>query len=118
VSDRPGIPLPSGSTNPFGPNSRYRDVRLRTRKRPDGSDEVFVGRRIIPALDRYRALDRIRTDGATRIDAIAAAAFGDSLLYWRICDANGEADPANAGQPAGRLLIIPLPVELSDDADA
>jgi hypothetical protein len=104
--------------DPFGPSSRYRDVPLRTRKRADGSDETFVGRRIIPGPERYRALDRVRMDGQIRIDAVAAAAFGDSLLYWRICDANGEAEPADATQPAGHLLVIPLPLEIDGNADA
>ena len=102
----------------FGPNSRYRDVPLRTRKRADGTDENFIGRRIIPGLDRYTALDRISTDGQTRIDSVSAGAFGDPLLYWRICDANGEEEPANATKPAGRLLIIPMPLEMSGDGDA
>ena len=102
----------------FGPNSRYRDVPLRVRKRPDGSDETFVGRRIIPGLERFTALDRVSADGQTRIDAVAAEAYGDSLLYWRICDANGEAEPANAARPAGKLMLIPMPLEMSTDADA
>jgi hypothetical protein len=105
-------------SEPFGPESRYRDVPLRKRKRADGSDEPFVGRRIIPAIERYRALDRYRSDGESRIDAVAATAFGDSLLYWRICDANGEPEPARATQPVGRLLVIPLPLEIASDADA
>jgi hypothetical protein len=105
-------------TDEFGPNSRYRDVPLRSRKRPDGTDEQFVGRRIIPGLERYTALDRVVTDGLTRIDGVAANAFGDPLLYWRICDANGEAEPQTATQPAGRLLIIPMPLETSTDGDA
>jgi hypothetical protein len=104
-------------SEPFGPSSRYRDVPLRTRKRPDGTDLTFVGRRIIAGMDRYRILDRYRSDGETRIDAVAATAFGDPLLYWRICDANGEAEPALATQPAGRLLVIPIPLELGGDGD-
>jgi hypothetical protein len=105
-------------TDMFPPNSRYRDVPLRTRKRADGTEETFVGRRIIPGLERYRALDRHRTDGQERIDAVSAVAFGDAELYWRICDANGEAEPAEATLPAGRLLVIPLPLEVAGDADA
>ena len=61
----------------FPPNSRYYGVPLRTRLAADGSDETFVGRRIIPAMDRYRALDRYRTSDDSRIDNVAAAAFGD-----------------------------------------
>lgn len=102
----------------FPPNSRYRNVPLVTRVAPDGTQETFVARRIIPAMERYRALDRRRTQGASRIDDVAAAAYGDPEQYWRICDANGDAEPALATQPDGRLLLIPLPLEIADDGNA
>jgi len=105
-------------SDPFPPNSRYAATPLRTRTRDDGTTETFVGRRIIPGTERYRALDRYRSDGNTRIDMVAAASFADPLLYWRICDANGVADPAEATEPAGRLLVIPMPLEITTDADA
>ena len=105
-------------SEPFGPSSRYRGVSERTRKRADGREETFVGRRIIPGIERYTVLDRVTTDGHARIDLVAASAYGDPLLYWRICDANGEAEPADATQPAGRLLLIPMPLEVTRDGDA
>lgn len=105
-------------TSPFGPNSRYYTVPLRTRTAPDGTVQAFVGRRIIPAPERYRVLDRVRVDGHHRIDAVSAAFYGDPELYWRICDANGDADPALATTPAGRLVAIPLPLEIADDGES
>ena len=102
----------------FPPNSRYHTVPLRTRTKPDGTTETFVGRRIIPAMERYRALDRHRTVGGERIDGVAAEAFGDPEQYWRLCDANGDAEPAMATEPVGRLLVIPLPLEIANGADA
>jgi Base plate wedge protein 53 len=105
-------------TDAFTPNSRYYGLPLRTRVNPDGTSDNFVGRRVIPALSRYRALDRYRVVGEERIDAVAAEVFGDPELYWRICDANGDADPGRAAQPTGRLLVIPLPLEIADDGDA
>jgi hypothetical protein len=105
-------------TEIFPPNSRYYNVTLRTRTRADGTSETFVGRRIIPAMERYRALDRHRTIGDDRIDGVAAASYGDPELYWRICDANGDAEPADATKPMGRLLVIPLPLEIADDGNA
>jgi hypothetical protein len=102
----------------FPLNSRYRDVPLRTRTLPDGTVETFVGRRIIPAVERYKPLGRHKVKGGERIDGIAAEAFGDAEQYWRICDANGDEDPADAASPDGRLLVIPLPLELSDRGDA
>lgn len=104
--------------NGFPPNSRYATVPLRTRANANGVVDAFVGRRIIPAVERYRALDRHPTIGDDRIDGVAAEAFGDPEQYWRICDANGEAEPADATKPPGRLLVIPLPLEIADDGDA
>lgn len=102
----------------FPPNSRYHNVPLRKTTAADGTEETFVGRRIIPAIERYRVLDRYRTEKDSRIDNVAASAFGDPEQYWRICDANGVAEPAVATKPDGRLLVIPLPLEVAQDADA
>lgn len=102
----------------FAFNSRYRGVKLRVRIAPDGSLETYVARRIIPAVERYAALGRHRVVGGDRIDRIAAEAFGDPEQYWRICDANGDSDPGRAAEPEGRLLIIPLPLEISDHGDS
>jgi hypothetical protein len=102
----------------FPPNSRYRNLPLVKRIAADGTEETFVARRIIPAMERYRALDRRRTDGASRIDDVSDDAYGDPEQYWRICDANGDAQPALATLPEGRLLVIPLPLEMADDGDA
>ncbi len=99
--------------NPFEPSSRYYGLPIRSRTLPDGTVQSFVSRRIIPALERYQAADRYRTLGGDRIDFVAAATLGDPELYWRICDANGDADPANAASPVGRLLVIPLPLEVA-----
>jgi hypothetical protein len=105
-------------TDPFTPNSRYYNLPLRTRTTKDGTTQTFVGRRIIPAVERYRPLDRHRTIDRDRIDNVAAAAFGDPEQYWRICDANGDAEPAQATQPVGRLVVIPLPLEMADDGES
>lgn len=101
------------TASPFPPNSRYYGVPVRTRVGPDGVERSFVGRRIIPETGRYRPLDRHRCDGLERADALAAQFYGDPLQYWRICDANGVEDPATTARPEGRVLLIPLPLEVS-----
>ena len=89
----------------FPLNSRYQTVPLRSRVAADGTIEMFVGRRIIPAMERYGVAGRYRVAGGDRIDRIAADAFGD-------------ADPAAAAGPPGRLLVVPLPLEIEDNGDA
>ena len=57
----------------FPPNSRYYNVPLRTRTRADGTGETFVARRIIPAMERYRAARSLsQPNGDDRIDNVAA----------------------------------------------
>lgn len=102
----------------FPPNSRYARDAIRETTLTDGTVRDFVGRRIIPRTERFQALDRHRADGDERIDALSAERYGDPELYWRICDANGDADPGLACRPAGRLLVIPLPLEMGDNGDA
>jgi hypothetical protein len=102
----------------FPLNSRYRTVDLRTRLAPDGSTQTFVGRRIIPDLDRFKPIARHKLSGDERIDRIADEYFGDAELYWRICDANGDQDPGNAALPDGRILMIPIPLEVSDSGQS
>lgn len=99
----------------FPLNSRYRNVPLRTRTAPDGTVEAFVGRRIIPGLERYTPIARHKLAGDERIDRVSGEYFGDPELYWRICDANGDEDPALAASPEGRVITIPMPLEVSDN---
>ncbi len=102
----------------FPPNSRYYSARIRQRVTADGAVETFVGRRIIPATSRYRPLDHYRTPTNDRIDRVANRFYGDPEQYWRICDANGDVDPARAAAPEGRLLLIPMPLEIADDGES
>ncbi|UAK23292.1 hypothetical protein [Sphingomonas nostoxanthinifaciens] len=96
-----------------GPSSRYARQTIQTYVAPDGEMVPYIGRRVIPDMDRYQPLDRHRTVAAERIDQVADGFYGDPLQYWRVCDANGVERPAEACMPAARLLVIPLPLELS-----
>lgn len=94
-------------------NSRYRYVAERRTTLPSGDEVAFLGRRVIPDLDKYTPLDRHRVVEGDRIDQVSTGAYGDPLLYWRIVDAAGESDPFAACRPVGRTLIIPLPIEVT-----
>jgi hypothetical protein len=44
-----------------------------------------------------------------RLDLFAAEVVGDSLSWWRLCDANSVLSPAELEQDAGRAIRIPDP---------
>ena len=102
----------------FSPSSRYFTVPQRSRTGPGGDEQLFVARRIIPQQSRYETDHSIRADASERIDGVAAEEIGDPLLYWRICDANGVAEPGEATQPDGRVINIPLPLSDTGGGDA
>lgn len=96
-------------------NSRYRFVAPRAATLDDGREVEFLGRRIIPAPERFRAIDRRRCVDGDRLDQFADAAYGDALLYWRLADANAVEDVLEGCRPAGRALAIVAPLEISGD---
>lgn len=103
--------------NPFPPNSRYAGLAVLTRTLPDGGTETFLSRRILPATDRFVPLETVRLNGSERIDQLSARTYGDPALWWRIADASGEAEPQAVTGQEGRLLTIPLPLEIADDGN-
>ncbi|MFG2106452.1 hypothetical protein [Micromonospora chersina] len=106
------------TANPYPPNSRYHRVPVVTRTLPDGTVESYLARRILPAPERHVPLEHRRLSGAERPDTLAYDSYGDPALWWRIVDASGEADPADLTGTEGRLVIIPLPLEIADNGHA
>jgi hypothetical protein len=106
------------SEESFGPSSRYRSVPVVTWTGEDGTVEVYLGRRVLPAVERHVAAEHRRVRRGERPDTIADDSYGDPALWWRIVDASGEADPAQISDVDGRLLMVPLPLEVSDHGDA
>lgn len=103
---------------PFPPSSRYHLVPVRTRTLPDGRVVSYLARRLLPATERHVPLERRRLDGSERPDTLAADAYGDPALWWRVADASGEEDPRDLTGTEGRLVLIPLPLEVADDGRA
>ncbi|WP_226632807.1 hypothetical protein [Novosphingobium profundi] len=94
----------------FSPQSRYHGLAQHFLPGADGEDVPYLARRIIAAPTCYDFESRVRSDGAQRIDQLAAETIGDPLLYWRICDANGIERPERGTRPEGREIGIPLPL--------
>jgi hypothetical protein len=97
-------------TSPFAPNSRYFGVAFGLYQRSPGDPGIaYVLRRFIPQQrDIAIALEHIVQSGE-RPDLIAAQAFSDAELYWRIADANVVTDPAELTDTLGARVAIPAP---------
>lgn len=102
----------------FPANSRYAGMVPRTRTSETGETETYLPRRLIPAPGRFQPFGFTRLTGSERIDDVAAEAFGDPELYWRIADALGLEDPASLLGEEGRRIPLPLPLEVADNGNA
>ena len=97
-------------STPFVPQSRYYGVALTVlQRRPDEPGVVYVRRRFIPAPESQRVAGAHVVKSGDRPDLLAALYFGDSLLYWRIADANAVVDPLELTDTLGRRVVIPQP---------
>ena len=93
----------------YPPNSRYYGQPTLTYTLPDGTPVAYLSQRFTPQPD---TLSLVRTHSVAqgdRIDNIAASAFNDPQLYWRICDANNAMRPSELTETIGRLLRLTLP---------
>jgi hypothetical protein len=97
-------------SSPFAPDSRYAGVGFGLYRRFSGDSGVaYVLRRFIPqAADIPVALEHI-VRALERPDLLAAQAFGDAELYWRIADANMVTDPFELTDTLGARVKIPAP---------
>jgi hypothetical protein len=74
----------------FFPGSRYQNMPVDTRKRPDGST-VRVVRTPLPGP--AIVIGYLRRRPGQRLDTIAAAYLADATVFWRLCDANNAVVP-------------------------
>lgn len=44
-----------------------------------------------------------------RLDLVTHRTLGDSLQFWRICDANDAINPFDLIDPEGQMLRVPTP---------
>lgn len=105
--------LVPGTTLP--PTSRYATTGTRVHTpatAPGGPPQeqpvpvAHFGRRLVPRPDRLAASHEVACTQGDRRDTLAAAVFGDPLLWWRLADANGVIDPATMTSPPGRVLRV------------
>ena len=98
----------AGTGGPTKQSSRYYGTPIETFTASDGTQVVYLQRRVVPQPDIYTTLqDYVVVDG-DRLDNLAAKFLGDPLLYWMICDANDATDPDEMTVEAGRTIKIPV----------
>jgi hypothetical protein len=95
-------------TSPFAPDSRYYGIAFGLYQRHVGDLGIaYVLRRFIPQQrDIAVAMEHI-VQSSERPDLLAAQAFGDAELYWRIADANVVTDPFELTDTLGARVAIP-----------
>jgi len=97
-------------SSPFVPQSRYNGVPLALlQRRPGEPGQVYVKRRFVPSPGTLAIAVRHAVQSLDRPDLLGAKHLGDSLLYWRIADANAVVDPNELTDTLGRRVAIPLP---------
>jgi hypothetical protein len=95
-------------TSPFTSNSRYAGVAFGLyRRNPDDPGKPYVLRRFIPQRHDIAVLLEHIVRSGERPDLLAAQAFGDAELYWRIADANAVTDPFELTDTLAARIAIP-----------
>lgn len=84
-----GTPLPA----PYPPDSRYAGTPITTRTLSDGRTVSYLRRRFVPPPNGRGTWQEHEVTPTDRLDSLAATAYGDPELWWRIADANRAHDP-------------------------
>lgn len=90
----------------FDATSRYRGLGVLTWVGPDGVEQRYVERRLVPGPEVLALAGVVAVGEQDRLDNIAAAQFGDPTLWWRIADANRALRAGELTQRLGRRLLI------------
>src|SRR5258708_6660351 len=98
----------AGTGGPTKQSSRDYGSKIEAFTRTDGTNVVYLQRRIIPQPDIYTPVQGYVVVEGDRLDNLAAKYLGDPLLFWMICDANGATDPDELTAQVGRTIKIPI----------
>ncbi len=93
----------------FTMQSRYYGLTVASLPAANGDTISYVTRRFIPQPQNYAVMQRHRVVQGERVDVIAAQSYGDSLYYWRLCDANLATRPEDVTATVGAFINISLP---------
>ena len=94
----------------FAPNSRYAQSATKTFTLDDGREVNYLARRFLPDPDALAPFGAYTVFAGDRLDTIAARAFGDPELFWRLVDGNRVRRPNELTAAIGRQLRLTLPL--------
>lgn len=95
--------------NSFAANSRYAQTAAKVYTLADGREVNYLSRRFLPQPDELVQFASYTVVVGDRLDTIAASAFGDPELFWRLVDGNRELLPRKLTAAIGRQLRLTLP---------
>ena len=93
----------------FPPTSRYHNIETACLTQEDGTELIYLKRRVVPSPDRFALLQEHVVTQGERLDNITARYLGDPLQSWRMCDANNAMNPPELTAEIGRRLRITMP---------
>jgi hypothetical protein len=93
----------------FAASSRYYGLPVQTLTGPDGTQVLYVARRLLPDPGTLSQLGSYTVRPGDRLDLIAATQLGDPQQAWRIADAARVLDQDELTQTPGSTLRITLP---------
>ena len=94
--------------NTFAANSRYAQTAIKTCTLQDGREVNYLARRFLPQPNELAQFATYTVVAGDRLDTIAARAYGDPELFWRIVDGNRELRPTDLIAIIGRPLRLTL----------
>ena len=93
----------------FTSTSRYAPIPDLEIVNDQGHVVTYKARRFLPQAGRLPSRGEAIVKQGDRLDLIAAQTLGQSLLFWRIADANDAMDPFELVERPNRRLRVPVP---------
>ena len=95
----------------FPTDSRYYNSKTLSYTAANGQVITYLAQRFVPqpGATNFSTVAMHTVRSGDRLDLLAAKYFGDPLMYWLICDANGAIRPDRLVATPGTALNITMP---------
>jgi hypothetical protein len=96
----------------FPTDSRYYNSKTLSYTAANGQAVTYLAPRFVPQPGpaNFSTIATHTVKSGDRLDLLAARYFGDPLMYWLICDANGAIRPDQLLKTPGTTLSITMPL--------